>query len=102
MSVTAIRPLLALYFPRLLESTHPPRRDIKSIPDSNELSDQTPTPISKASREGSSAQQSSSYFSAYGSGDEKDVEKGAHVDEKGQESKVTQQLEFTDFSKYAS
>ena len=102
MSVTAIRPLLALYFPRLLESTHPPRRDIKEITNSNELSDQTPTPISKASREGSSAQQSSSYFSAYGTGDEKDVEKGIEGGEKARESEATRQLEFTDFSKYAS
>ena len=100
--MTAIRPLLALYFPRLLESTHPPRRDIKEIPDSNELSDQTPSPISKTSREGSSAQQSSSYFSAHGTGDEKDVEKGIDGDEKAQEGKATLPLEFTDFSKYAS
>ena len=100
--MTAIRPLLALYFPRLLESTHPPRRDIKEITDSNELSDQTPTPISKASRQGSSPQQSSSYFSAHGTSDEKDVEKGTDEDEKAQEGKTTRQLEFTDFSKYVA
>ena len=100
--MTAIRPLLALYFPRLLESTHPPRRDIKSIKE-NELSDQSPSAVSAASREGSSAQKSSTTcFSAYGSGDERDVEKGIAEDEKGQESKSSRKLEFTDFSKYAS
>ncbi|KAM0802195.1 hypothetical protein BDR22DRAFT_140645 [Usnea florida] len=42
VSLPAIRPLLAIYIPQLLESHRPPIRELKEIYDSNELSDISP------------------------------------------------------------
>lgn len=44
VSIPAIRPLLAIYLPQLLESQRPLTRELKEVYDSNELSDASPHP----------------------------------------------------------
>lgn len=44
VSISATRPLLAIYLPQLLESQRPLTRALKEVYDSNELSDASPHP----------------------------------------------------------
>ena len=81
VSVPAIRPLLAIYMPRLLESSRPPVRGIKEIDPNSEMSDLTPSPPnSKKDPE----KQASSYFSsAFAGKADTDLERGGsrHTEE---------------------
>lgn len=75
VSIPAIRPLLAIYFPRLLESSRPPVRELKEIPDSHkdsELSDLTPTARPRLLEE----KQGLGYFQPAREVRKKDVERG--------------------------
>ena len=73
VSVPAIRPLLAIYFPRLLESSRRPARQIKEwYDDSNELSNKTPS-----SGKTAASKESSGYFSESQSQGTRDIETGS-------------------------
>ena len=74
VSVPAIRPLLAIYIPRLLESSRPPVRDIKNVDPASDLSDLTPSPPKTAK---SSEKQASSYFSPVHNANSADLERGS-------------------------
>ena len=81
VSVPAIRPLLAIYIPRLLESSRPPLRDIKEIDPSSDVSGLTPSPPNSRK---DSEKQATSYFSpAHGNKENADLERGGsrHTEE---------------------
>lgn len=96
VSIPAIRPLLAIYFPRLLESSRPTPRAIKSFYDSNELSDQSG---SGSTGSNSVSKESGKYFDGKGDtkGHVRDLESGSkdHI-EVGNE---THPMEYTDVPK---
>lgn len=76
VSIPAIRPLLAIYIPRLLESSRPPVRELKTIaePNSNsELSDSSPSAKTMQPQE----KQGSGYFPSPHKAQEKDLERGS-------------------------
>ncbi|KAL6713401.1 hypothetical protein ACLMJK_008866 [Lecanora helva] len=89
VSVPAIRPLLAIYIPKLLESSRPPVRDLREVYDPNkdsELSDtlqgssgsnSKPTPMSEKT--------ATSYFSPVNQSKADDIEKGGSTHTEEQE-----------------
>ncbi|KAL8823936.1 MAG: hypothetical protein Q9191_005431 [Dirinaria sp. TL-2023a] len=78
--VPAVRPLLAIYFPRLLESTRPRARPIKEWYDSNEISPPASTPGKgsvSAPRKGSVPElRGTEYFAGEKAEGTKDLETG--------------------------
>ena len=95
VSVPAIRPLLAIYLPRLLESSRPPVRQIKDCyDDSNEISNKSASTQAK----GSAWKGSSGYFSkdpSQSSVSTKDLERGDSLEHVAV-GNTTYRMEYTD------
>lgn len=86
VSVPAIRPLLAIYIPKLLESSRPPVRDLREVYDPNknsELSDLSSGPATPGKPNDISEKTATSYFSPVHESKNEDLERGGsrHTEE---------------------